>query len=668
VLFVVGSAATATALDRSAAGLPATRSGSPAHPSLPTTGPQRTVVIAPDGTVLDPMAAKPDWQPAPGIGPNDGPTVPDPGFAAAQIPGGPCVRENSYEGGYSDGQAQYGADCKRISFAFGPLAVRPGQNSAILAPVTIEKPRYDGYVVRFKPDLIRAVDGSHPPTEVEHLHHATWLNLDRQYGDGPFFAAGEEKTIANFPPGSGLKVLGKDQWGLLYMVHSAVAQPDVVWLTYQIDFVPTAAAEAKGITAIKPLWLDVQKHAIASGAPNTSSNPVFNAQKGFGHLDPETGQLVCRWPDENCAHFDVYGNATPQQGVPEPAGDPIKGNDWTVTPEMAGTLIGLGGHLHPGGIRDEVSLVRGGVEKPIFISDALHWNFDNPEVLGAPPTSWNFSMTATGTPLDWKVRIKPGDVLRTNAVYDSQIGSWYENMGIVVAYVAPDDPSAVDVFDQPVTLDPGTPANAILPEGPYAENGFRPGTCQPNLDPSAGELRLCLRGQPTHGAIAESGNATRGCTPDTCPAIPDKDGPVTTDIHTVDFTFGQADLGVVGQTGVPRVRVGQRVRFWNEDTVANVWHTVTRCALPCTGATKVNYPVADGGSGDPTDTTDFESMEVGYGLMWEPAKSQIGGNDPYDQKWLQDGLYWDFTPNTPGTYSFFCRVHGGMRGAIKVVP
>src|SRR3954465_2520127 len=120
-------------------------------------------------------------------------------------------------------------------------------------------------------------------------------------------------------------------------------------------------------------------------------------------------------------------------------------------------------------------------------------------------------------------------------------------MGIVVAYIAPNDPGAVDVFDHPVTIDPAVPAKAILPSGPYAQNGFRPATCQPNLSPAAGALRLCLRGQPTHGALPGSGNATAGCTPEACPVISAKDGAFAKNIHTADFTFGQADLGVVGQ-------------------------------------------------------------------------------------------------------------------------
>ncbi len=43
-------------------------------------------------------------------------------------------------------------------------------------------------------------DGSVPPIEQVHLHHGTWLSAS-DYGRGPFFAAGEEKTVAPFPTG-----------------------------------------------------------------------------------------------------------------------------------------------------------------------------------------------------------------------------------------------------------------------------------------------------------------------------------------------------------------------------------------------------------------------------------------------------------------------------------
>jgi len=187
---------------------------------LPTSGPQRTVIIGPDHKIYEQPSSE------------DGkPPLPDPAFLQ-QVPGGKCTAENNYEGGYINSK-RYGDACKRIDFAFGPINVRPGQNDALLRPTVIEQPRYDGYITRFKPDLLRAVDGSKPRTEMLHLHHATWLNLGNSYGDGPFFAAGEEKTIADFPTGYGMHVSANDMWGLLYMVHDAEANPDTVWLTYR---------------------------------------------------------------------------------------------------------------------------------------------------------------------------------------------------------------------------------------------------------------------------------------------------------------------------------------------------------------------------------------------------------------------------------------------------
>ena len=591
------------------------------------------------------------------------PPHPQPGFVE-QVPGAPCTSETPEEKAVNGSKPRYGEACKRVQYTFGPIVVKPGQNEAMIQPVTIEKPGYDGYLVRFKPDLLRAVDGKKTQTDLLHLHHATWLNLGESYGDGPFFAAGEEKTISTLPQGYGMQVKGSDSWGLLYMVHNATTQNEVVWITYDIDFIPQAQGDKLGLTPVKPIWLDVQKKSIAPGAPSTSSNPVFNVQRGSGHVDAETKRRVCAWPKENCAKFDTYGNVTPQQGKTIR----LPGADWTVPPELAGTLIGLGGHIHPGGIRDEVSIVRGGVEKPIFISDALYWDTKRPGRAGGPPNSWNLSMTITGSPLGWKVKIKPGDKLRINALYDSQEASWYEGMGIVVAYVAPVDkikPAGLDVFDKNVTLDRGVPTTAPTPKGAWLNGSpFNPGRCTPNLVGPA--KRLCLRGMVTHGMVPESTH-TGGCPPGGCPPLPNKDGRVVTDIHSAGFTYGEADLGVIGQTGVPLLKLNQPARFWNEDAVARIWHTYTRCKEPCTGATGVDYPTANGGTGRFGDPMDFDSGEIGYGLLFEPAKSQIGGNDPYDEKFVQDAAYWSFTPKNTGTYTFWCRIHPSMRGAFKVV-
>jgi hypothetical protein len=598
------------------------------------------------------------------------PPVPETGFLqGGQVLKKPCTPTNGYEAKLWQ---SYGSDCVRLRFAFGPILAKPGQNDALIQPITIEKPWYDGYVVRFRPDLVDET-GNAPDISVVHLHHATWLNLNPQYGNGPFFAAGEEKTIATFPPGYGMHVGGADTWALLYMVHNATANAHVVWITYDVDFITDADAAKHQIVPVKPVWLDVQRKPIAPGANNTPANPVYNVQRGFGHKDVSSfarlntgfhdgsGNRVCTWPLENCARHDAYGSVTPQQGVKAR----VPGADWTVTPDLAGTLIGLGGHMHPGGIRDEVSLVRHGVEKPIFISDAVPWQRapHNTKRAGGPRNSWDFSMGVTGATLDWKVKIKPGDVIRLNAVYDSDEASWYENMGIVVAFVAPHDATdafhhgpGIDVFDDPVHINPGFPTTATPTPG-----WLRP-TCHPNNVAARGPLVLCLRGQVTHTHLTEA--STFGGT-GALPLNAKPSDQFVSQIAAVDFTYGPADMGVVGATGIPKVALNQPLTFVNFDTVADVWHTFTSCRNPCTGSYGLDYPRAYG-AGD-RNGADFDSTEIGYGLFFSPASGQLFGDNKSTDKALQDGLYATFTPHVTGTYTFYCRIHPSMRGVFDVV-
>ena len=606
------------------------------------------------------------------------PPYPDPAFASG-VPGGPCTVENEYEAtlyGVKKGDVRYGDKCKRIKFAFGPIVVKPGQNDALLQPLTIEKPRYDGQIVRFKPDLLLATTGESPPTDHMHLHHATWLNGGSSYGNGPFFASGEEKTILPLPDKYGMPVKGNDQWLLLYMVHNDQADSQVVWLTYDVDFVAQADAEEMKFAPTKPIWLDVKGgDSEPEGAPASGGNPVFNVQRGFGRKDPETGRLVCTWPKQNCSRFDQYGQVTPNQGTTRDAnGKKVvwPGADWTVTKDMAGTIVAIGGHLHFGGIRDEVSLVRDGKEKMIFLSDAFYWNHDEAkrakDRIGAPPTSWDFSMGGTGGD-HWKVKIKEGDKLRINAVTDSETASWYEGMGIVMAWVAPDDPygpEGIDVFDDNVTLDRGYAKGMLIPKGPYdPKNGFRPQSCTPDF--TGTQKRLCLRGQPSHGPMEESGNHSGGCQGRECAPLPEKLGQVTDKIVSAGFTYGAADFGVIGSQGIPQLRKGVPARFYNLDAEARIWHTFTRCKEPCTGAKDMDYPMADGGNGKPNDVMDFDSSEVGWGTIFEPASAQIPPNNKSADKNLRDAVYWEFTPTRTGVYTFFCRIHKGMRGAFAVV-
>ena len=182
-----------------------------------------------------------------------------------------------------------------------------------------------------------------PPVDQIHLHHATWLALTNNYGNSAFFASGEEKTIAPFPTGYGMPVQATDQWQLLYMIHSQVEQPKLVYITYDVDFVPKADGDAMGMKPIYPIWMDVRPSAY----------PVFNVQRKYADANG-----VCTWPKEECADFDPYGNTFTGQGEPgNGLGTDLQmpargGTMGEMTNFQGGTIVGIGGHLHPGGQSD----------------------------------------------------------------------------------------------------------------------------------------------------------------------------------------------------------------------------------------------------------------------------------------------------------------------------
>lgn len=636
-----------------------------------------------------------------------GPSPIDPN-AAVELDPRPCAFEGKddyekrfyeLEGWQGPNYERYPGACQRLRFAYGPLAVKPGQNDVLIGPITLEKPQRDGYITRFKPNLVRA-DGSVPPVEEIHLHHGTWLSVP-SYGSGPFFAAGEEKTIAPFPKGYGMPVKTTDQWDLLYMVHSAVPQPREVFITYDVDFIPEAKAEELGLEAAYPVWLDVRP----------SGYPVFNTQRNYGGRDGK-----CTWPKEECAGFDPYGKTIVGQGKPGNA----KGEDFKL-PErggelgkiedfQGGTLIGIGGHLHPGGLQNEVDLVRPGREPSVLkyplakrkrraakrrrakarnqsvarkrrarscrvrrrkaragdattsrkgkrrarrracrrkaktevVGDSVriytgqpsYWDWNNKSKPGGPPISWDFSAKVVGLPY-WGVRVKPGDVLRSNATYDTTQQSTYENMGISVALLVPDDPDGkpnapgVDPFTTLKDTSDGCKSGGIDAKPP----------------------RLCDKGIVTHGHYKENGNHSGPSGTWNAPR-----GSPTSSVEIADFLYQPGDFSTISMTGVPTVRLGSNLRFDNLDG-NSIFHTATSCAFPCKGPTSASFPLADGttSSGRPVD---FDSSELGIGVPYiGPAKQTLTWDLPIK---AEEG----YQPGEVVTY--FCRIHPSMRGAFEV--
>jgi len=221
------------------------------------------------------------------------------------------------------------------------------------------------------------------------------------------------------------------------------------------------------------------------------------------------------------------------------------------------------------------------------------------------PVSWDLAMG--GTSKDWRVALRPGDRLRVSATYDTSRASWYESMGIMVAYMA-DDSSGVDPFRSP--LDQADP--------------------------------------PTHGQLPE--NLHYGGTPTGLPdpaALPDGQAPANT-VNIANFSYAPGDQNLPGgMNAPPAVHQGQSLNFVNQDAASQILHSVTACRLPCNLSTGASYPLANG-------PIDFDSGNLGYGPPGLTAASNRNS--------------WSTPATLPaGTYSFFCRIHPFMHGAFRVV-
>ena len=482
---------------------------------------------------------------------------------------------------------------QRLTYRIGPFNVIPGQNE-ISNEIIRQKPQVDGWITRIRPDLVYT-SGRVPGVDVIHLHHGVWANLSRPNATTPglpelFVAAGEEKTIISFPKGYAYQYRASDTWLLNHMIHNLTPVPTQVYMVYEIDFIPRSSRRARGIRPVTPIWMDVQKG---------SAYPVFDVQKGSGRGGRYT------YPDDEP---NAYGGREAK-------------NEWVS--DRDGVLVATGGHLHPGGLFTDLYVRRRGARirrascgskdsararrrcrqnaprgrgsnAHLFRSKAKYY-----EPAGA--VSWDVAMTATRP--DWKVKIRKGDTLWTNATYNTKRAAWWESMGIMVAYMAEDGPGQ-NPFRRRVNF-PGRPTHGHLPEND--NHGGRP------------------TGLPDPRKLADGASPT---------------GPV----DVLDFKYTLGDLSLSGQSGLPPVvQQGNTLTFRNADNARKIYHSLTSCEAPCNRSTGIAYPIADG-------RVQFESNTLGSAVP--PATGALEWKTPA-------GL-------DPGTYAYFCRIHPFMRGAFRV--
>jgi hypothetical protein len=472
------------------------------------------------------------------------------------------------------------AGAQRLHFKSGPYPIRPGQNS-ISFTRSIPQPSQNGYIVGISTNLVRK-DGTVPPVDVIHLHHGVWLNLTAPDATDPalperFFAAGEEKTRMMLPAGYGYAYKTTDHWLLNYMLHNQLSKPDQVWVTYDIDFVPATSPAAKQLKPARPIWMDVENGGVY---------PVFDVPLGGGH----NGQYT--FPDDAT---NPYAGGKPK-------------NEWTVNTN--GTLIATAGHLHPGGLHDDLWLTRTGATAlpghdksgssntaHLFASVATYFE-------PAGGVSWDLAMS--GTPSTWKVAVHKGDVLSMNVTYDSHDAAWYESMGIMVVWMANGDQTGADPFTTPVDV------QGVLTHGHLAENDNHGG--QPDPENYADTTKL-----PSH--MVPSGTVL----------------PIADFAYAGDMSEAQS---------VPTIVEGGYLVFRNDDAKNRIPHTITACLQPCNLSTGIAYPLANG-------VPQFDSGQLTLHGRGAPVRGP--------QTWR--------TPTNlpPGTYTYFCRIHPFMRGAFRIV-
>jgi len=485
---------------------------------------------------------------------------------------------------------------KRYRFRYGPITVHAGTNYIALpynkpAP----KPNVDGFITRIAPNMTFR-NGRVPRTDIMHLHHGVWINTSGArggdlFGTGAaatFFASGEEKTIFRMPKGTGYFSRGSDVWVLNYMIHNYTPDTYRVYIDYTMDFIPKASALGRRTTPLFPIWMDVE---------GGRAYPVYDVLRGSGG---RSGKITFPYQ---------YSNPYPNSSRPR--------NVFTVPQDM--TLYTTAGHMHPGGLWDDLQVTRPGVKAQprkggplpgdapnsirLFRSKAVYYDPHG-------PVSWDMAMT--GTPSNWRVRLHKGDQLSISSTYETRRASWYESMGIMVVYAALNGKGA-------------DPFTTTLPQ----------------------------KGRPTHGQYPENrnygGRPLRGMP--NFARLPNGRAPGNkVDIKDYVYTYGGW-----GETGKrldpPTVKVGQSLTFRNLDALSDrfspltVPHTVTGCRQPCTGATGISYPLANGGP--------IDSAQLALGPFGFTAAS--------------NKLTWS-TPKTlgPGTYTYYCRMHPFMRGAFRV--
>ena len=269
---------------------------------------------------------------------------------------------------------------EHLDYAAGPYEITPGANLILAQYNHVPKPAQDGFMVRMAPNLrlrparreVLREGAAHQRDPPAPRRVAQRRGGRRGRGAGPWpvlpvHGLGRGEDDLRVP--ARVRLSDRSPRPLGPELHDS--QPHVeprtkVYITYDIDFVPATSPLAATITPVHPIWMDVEAHHIY---------PVFNVQRGSGRNGKFTFPDMAKAP---------YGSGPPL-------------NAFTI--DHPGTLIGTAGHLHPGGLYDDLDLIRAGATATGGATagaepHSVHLFRSNAQYFGKrAPVSWDVAMT-----------------------------------------------------------------------------------------------------------------------------------------------------------------------------------------------------------------------------------------------------------------------------------
>jgi plastocyanin len=523
---------------------------------------------------------------------------------------------------------------ENLNFYFGPYTIGPGQD---MNRFDVDLPLRNGYIISVSPSLRKADDLTEYVHQVAHIHHAHWFRTDYKNLEDNYFAPagfgthewifgnGDEETKADFQPRTDADPSGPiygqyiptgGAGPVIYMIHNKTAQPIVAYIRLKITFL----------------------HGTPEELNKPGRRPVHDIR----------GMLLGRT-------FDV-----PREALGDGIWDTTTGHkkhtpiEWTS--QVDGTLIGTGGHLHPGGLHVLVEN-RGSEAQPcngagpgggqlLFNSEAI-WH--------VAKYSEDFQMSVTDP--HWRAPIHKGDVIRLTGYYENKDHSWITAMTHEGFYIDPLQKPRQGCAPYAVGRPETVVASLLKVVSCKGKTGASRTRCartqarqrkvnarrrddarRNSFDPLQGVLSHGFyKVEAICGEEYDAGSCNR-------PEQPRMDGKITDTVTIQKFLYTPGDLTLTGEMGAaPKVKQGNSLRFVNADESAYIRHSVTTCAWPCNGPYVSNYPFPDGA---------WESGTLGHDAIDGGQPNPVATTSP-DLK--------------PGKYSYYCRIHPWMRGAFEVV-